>query len=51
MNAFGFNHRVAPTASLTAFFDLAVSLGISDVEIRNELPGVAIADGTPARPS
>lgn len=49
MNAFGLNHRVAPTASLTAFFDLAVSLGIKDVEIRNELPGVAIADGTPAR--
>ncbi len=49
MNAFGLNHRVAPTAGLTAFFDLAVSLGISDVEIRNELPHVAIADGTPAR--
>ncbi|WP_237477690.1 TIM barrel protein [Lichenibacterium dinghuense] len=47
MNAFGLNHRVAPAASLTAFFDLAVSLGVSGVEIRNELPGVAIADGTP----
>jgi 2-keto-myo-inositol isomerase len=46
MNSFGLNHRVAPTASLTSFFDLAVSLGITDVEIRNELPGVAIADGT-----
>ncbi len=47
MNAFGLNHRVAPTASLARFFDLAASLGIGDVEIRNELPGVAIADGTP----
>ena len=46
MNAFSLNHRVAPTSSLSAFFDLAVSLGITDVEIRNELPNVAIADGT-----
>ena len=47
MNPFSLNHRVAPAAPLGAFFDLAVSLGISHVEIRNELPGVAIADGTP----
>ena len=47
VNAFGLNHRVAPAASLGAFFDLAASLGVADVEIRNELPGVAIADGTP----
>lgn len=46
MNAFSLNHRVAPAAGLTAFFDLAVSLGVTDVEIRNELPNVAIADGT-----
>lgn len=46
-NALALNHRVAPTASLTRFFDLAQSLDVSDVEIRNELPGVAIADGTP----
>ncbi len=46
MNALGLNHRVAPTASLTAFFDLASSLGLAEVEIRNDLPGVAIADGT-----
>ena len=46
MSAFGLNHRVAPAASLTEFFDLASSLGISQVEIRNELPHVAIADGT-----
>lgn len=48
MNAFSLNHRVAPAATLTKFFDLAVSVGVSDVEIRNELPKVAIADGTPA---
>ncbi len=48
MNPFGLNHRVAPTLGLPAFFDLAVSLGVRDVEIRNELPGVATADGTPA---
>ncbi|RYC29262.1 xylose isomerase [Lichenibacterium minor] len=48
MNAFSLNHRVAPAAGLSSFFDLAVSLGIADVEIRNELPDVAIADGTPA---
>lgn len=47
MNAIALNHRVAPSASLAAFFDLAVALGVTDVEIRNELPGVAIADGTP----
>ena len=46
MNAVGLNHRVAPRLSLTAFLDLAVELGVKDVEIRNELPGVAIADGT-----
>ena len=46
MNAIGLNHRVAPTASLTDFFELAVALGVTDVEIRNELPGVAISDGT-----
>ena len=48
MNPIGLNHRVAPAAGLGAFFDLAVSLGITRVEIRNDLPGVALADGTPA---
>ena len=48
MTIFALNHRVAPTLSLTGFFDLAAALGITEVEIRNELPGVAIADGTPA---
>ena len=47
MNTIGLNHRVAPTATLREFFDLAVALGVTEVEIRNELPGVAIGDGTP----
>ncbi|MDX7951577.1 TIM barrel protein [Lichenihabitans sp. Uapishka_5] len=46
MNAVALNHRVVPKASLTDFLDLAVALGVGDVELRNELPGVAIADGT-----
>jgi 2-keto-myo-inositol isomerase len=48
MIRFALNHRVAPNYTLQQFFDLATTLGISEVEIRNELPGVAIADGTPA---
>ncbi len=47
MNTIALNHRVAPSAPLGDFFDLAVALGIREVEIRNELPGTAIADGTP----
>lgn len=46
--AFALNHRVVPSRDLAGFFDLAVSLGVEDVEIRNDLPGVAILDGTPA---
>ncbi len=42
------NHMVAPGLSHVAFFDLAASLGITQVEIRNDLAGVAIEDGTPA---
>ena len=45
---YALNHMVAPQLSLAAFFALARRLGISGVEIRNDLPGVAIADGTPA---
>lgn len=48
MSTFCLNHRVAPTLSLPSFFNLAADLGVRDVEVRNELPGVAIADGTPA---
>ena len=45
---FSLNHMVAPRLDHTAFFDLAHKLDVSDVEIRNDLPGVALADGTQA---
>ncbi len=45
---FALNHMAAPGLSLDDFFALAVSLGISGVEIRNDLTGNAIIDGTPA---
>ncbi len=44
---FGLNHIVAPRLDFRQFADLAVSLGITDVEIRNDLPGVPMQDGTP----
>lgn len=46
---FALNHMTTPGLSLDAFFDLAKSLGISTVEIRNDLAGNAILDGTPAK--
>ena len=45
---FALNHMAAPTKSYDALFDLANELGISDVEIRNDLAGQAILDGTKA---
>ena len=45
---FSLNHMVAPRLGHTALFDLARRLGLADVEIRNDLKGVALADGTPA---
>jgi 2-keto-myo-inositol isomerase len=42
------NHMVAPRLGHEAFFDLTRKLGLVDVEIRNDLKGVALADGTPA---
>ena len=45
---FALNHMVAPRADIDAFFALAAALGIHGVEIRNDLEGVAIADGTKA---
>ena len=45
---FALNHMVAPRLGHAAFFDLARRVGVADVEIRNDLPGVALADGTPA---
>ncbi|NWJ27362.1 TIM barrel protein [Rhizobium sp. RM] len=46
---FALNHMVAPQKSAEAFFDLARQLGIKAVEIRNDLAGNAIIDGTPAK--
>ncbi|UPA23673.1 TIM barrel protein [Shinella oryzae] len=43
---FALNHMTAPTLPLDAFFALAAGLGIAAVEIRNDLPGNAILDGT-----
>ena len=43
---FALNHMTAPTLKLDAFFALAVSLGMTRVEIRNDLTGNAILDGT-----
>ena len=45
---FALNHMAAPHAALEAFLDMASDLGVKGVEIRNDLPGRAIADGTPA---
>src|SRR5271169_987525 len=42
------NHMVAPRLGHEAFFDLTRKLGLADVEIRNDLKGVALADGTRA---
>ncbi|WP_426240901.1 TIM barrel protein [Pararhizobium sp. DWP1-1-3] len=46
--SFALNHMTAPALSPDAFFGLAASLGIAAVEIRNDLDGNAIIDGTPA---
>ena len=45
---FAINHIAAPKMTLPAFFQLAKSLGLSDVEIRNDLDDNAVLDGTPA---
>ena len=43
---FALNHMVAPSLGLLEFFRLAASLGIAEVEIRNDLDGRPIRDGT-----
>lgn len=43
---FALNHMAAPRASAEALFALAAELGFEGVEIRNDLEGTAIADGT-----
>ena len=37
---FGLNHIAAPRLSVDDFFAMARSLGVSEVEIRNDLPDV-----------
>jgi 2-keto-myo-inositol isomerase len=43
---FALNHMVAPRLGLFEFFGLAASLGIPEIEIRNDLDGRPIRDGT-----
>lgn len=43
---FALNHMTAPTMPIADLFDFALSLGIDAVEIRNDLAGNAILDGT-----
>lgn len=45
---FALNHIAAPHRRFADFAALARSLGMDAVEVRNDLPGVEIADGTPA---
>lgn len=45
---FALNHMTAPKLRPAEFFALARALGLSEVEIRNDLAGNAILDGTPA---
>jgi 2-keto-myo-inositol isomerase len=44
---FALNHMCAPTLSIPDFFALAGTLNCTAVEIRNDLSGNAIVDGTP----
>jgi 2-keto-myo-inositol isomerase len=43
---FALNHMAAPARGFAAFARLARDLGVTEVEIRNDLPGVAMQDGT-----
>ncbi|MFW0753882.1 TIM barrel protein [Pseudomonas sp. H11T01] len=44
---FALNRMVAPRLSLPDFIDLAVTLKADAIEIRNDLKGIEIEDGTP----
>jgi 2-keto-myo-inositol isomerase len=44
---FALNHSVAPQLDLQRFFSLARDLGLAEVELRNDLAGKPIQDGTP----
>jgi 2-keto-myo-inositol isomerase len=45
---FALNHIVSPRQTLADFFKMARALGVTEVEIRNDLKGAPIQDGTPA---
>ncbi|MBV8763905.1 MAG: TIM barrel protein [Hyphomicrobiales bacterium] len=45
---FALNHIAAPKLTAPRFFALARTLGLTNVEMRNDLVGVPTADGTPA---
>lgn len=46
--SFSLNHMVAPQLRPDAFLALCRAVGVEQAEIRNDLAGNAIADGTPA---
>jgi 2-keto-myo-inositol isomerase len=46
--SYAINHMVAPRKSFDELVALAQALGLDAVEIRNDLPGTAIQDGTDA---
>jgi 2-keto-myo-inositol isomerase len=45
--SYALNHMVAPRTTFAEFVELTTVLGLEQVELRNDLPGVPIADGTP----
>jgi 2-keto-myo-inositol isomerase len=45
--SYALNHMVAPHKTFAELVELASALGLDRVEIRNDLPGVALSDGTP----
>ncbi|WP_349618052.1 TIM barrel protein [Azotobacter salinestris] len=44
---FALNRIVAPQLTLAEFLDLALALGADSIELRNDLNGIEIEDGTP----
>ena len=46
--SFALNHMAAPSLRMDAFFALCRKVGAAQAEIRNDLAGNAIMDGTPA---
>jgi 2-keto-myo-inositol isomerase len=44
---FALNHSVAPGRRFAEFAGIARAAGVTVVELRNDLPGVELADGTP----